>query len=70
MQKLIALILIGSVLGTAAPAFAAGSSTDPLCGADGPESYKRAGGYCEQIGANESLVREGEDKYFFYYDIV
>ncbi len=67
MQKLIALILIGSVLGTAAPAFAAGA-TDPLCGPGGPEAYKRAGGYCEQIGANDSLVKEGEDKYF--YDIV
>ncbi|WP_423066000.1 acid shock protein [Devosia sp. CN2-171] len=56
MNKLIALVLVGATLFVSAPAFAVDTSISALCGPDGPESYKRPGGYCEQIGANQSLL--------------
>ena len=59
MKTIIALALSTVVLG-AAPAFAdTGSSA--LCGPNGPEGYKRPGGYCEQLGKNSSLVEPGAE---------
>lgn len=63
MQKFIALLLVGALLGSlpAVPAFAAELSNQPLCGPDAPESYKRPGGYCEQLGQNLSAASDSEE---------
>ena len=38
----------------------ADSSTNPLCGPNAPEGYKRPGGFCEQLDQG-SLVESDED---------
>lgn len=58
MKKIIALALLTSFIGAAAPAFAQ-NANDGLCGPDGPEAYKRPGGYCEQVG--KSLLTSDND---------
>jgi hypothetical protein len=61
MRTLAALVLTTLSLAAfpiAGTAFA-DSRTDKLCGPDGPEAYKRPGGYCEQIGAG-SLLKGAE----------
>lgn len=64
MKKIIALALLTSFIGAAAPAFAQ-NANDKLCGPDGPEAYKRPGGYCEQIAA-PSLVKDDEEEVIYY----
>lgn len=57
MTKIIALALLGAIIAAApvaTPAFAVDTKISQLCGPDGPEAYKRPGGYCEQIGENKS----------------
>lgn len=44
----------------ATPAFAVDTRISEKCGPDAPEAYKRPGGYCEQIGANQSTAAKGE----------
>lgn len=69
MKKIIALALMTASLAAfpvATPAFAVDTSISALCGPDGPEAYKRPGGYCEQIGSNNSLV-EPKDGCTYYY---
>ncbi|WP_423068005.1 hypothetical protein [Devosia sp. CN2-171] len=69
MKNFIALALVAASLTAfpvATPAFAVDTSISALCGPDGPESYKRPGGYCEQIGSNNSLV-EPKDGCTYYY---
>ena len=63
MTKIIALALLGAIIAAApvaTPAFAVDTKISQLCGPDGPEAYKRPGGYCEQIGANSSTSDSGE----------
>lgn len=69
MNKLFALVLVGATLVVSAPAFAVDTSISALCGPDGPESYKRPGGYCEQIGSNESNAPTSDREYYYYYVI-
>ena len=69
MNKIIALALLGTVVAAASvatPAFAVDTNISALCGPDAPEAYKRAGGYCEQIGENKSLVESEEQTYHYY----
>lgn len=64
MQKIIALALVASSLvafPVATPSFAVEKGIQAHCGPDAPEAYKRAGGYCDQVGSNSSLVQT-EDK--------
>lgn len=64
MQKIIALALVASSLvafPVATPSFAVEKGIQANCGPDAPEAYKRAGGYCDQVGSNSSLVQT-EDK--------
>lgn len=59
MQKIIALALVATSLvafPVATPSFAVEKGIQALCGPDAPEAYKRAGGYCDQVGSNDSLV--------------
>jgi hypothetical protein len=44
-----------------AAAQVANSATSKLCAPDAPESYKRAGGYCDQIDRTDSLVPTQEN---------
>lgn len=67
MNKIIALALVGATLLASAPAFAVDTTISALCGPDGSEAAKRPGGYCEQIGANESLVEHEQPD---WYDLV
>ena len=63
MQKTIALALVATSLvafPVATPSFAVEKGIQALCGPDAPEAYKREGGYCDQVGSNNSLV-ESED---------
>lgn len=57
---LAALLATGVAIPAATPAFAVDTSISEKCGPDGPEAYKRPGGYCEQIGANQSNAAKGE----------
>jgi len=60
MTKFLATLLATSVLALmAAPAMA--MSNAEKCGPDGPEVYKRVGGYCEQIGTTHSLAGDHTD---------
>lgn len=62
MKTIIALALATTIIAgaplVATQAFAVDTSISKLCGPDAPEAYKRAGGYCEQIGSNESQGTE------------
>src|SRR6218665_3426867 len=61
MTKFLATLLATSLLVlTAAPAMAL--SNAEKCGPDGPEVYKRAGGYCEQINNKGSMVESKSEK--------
>jgi hypothetical protein len=59
MKTILALAFTVSVLAVA-PAFANPSAADGLCGPDGPDSYKRAGGYCEQLGYSITGTASGD----------
>lgn len=65
MHKLVALafatLAAAPMAVPALPALAVDTSIAEKCGPDGPEAYKRPGGYCEQIGANESNAAKGTD---------
>ena len=50
MNKIFLAGLVAGLLTT--QAFA---NSPDICGPDGPEAYKRAGGYCETVRANGSL---------------
>lgn len=71
MQKIIALALVATSLvafPVATPSFAVEKGIQALCGPDAPEAYKRAGGYCDQVGSNDSLVEtDGGCRYVYYY---
>jgi hypothetical protein len=70
MQKTIALALVVASLAAfpaATPTFAGDSSITALCGPDAPESYKRPGGYCDQVRSNDSLLPKGDGAECFYY---
>ena len=67
MNKIIALVLVGTTLVMSAPAFAVDTSISTLCGPDGPEAYKRPGGYCEQIGNNDSQAKNDHDHPWWWY---
>lgn len=55
--------LVAAALPVAAPAFAMDASKiSEKCGPNGPESYKRPGGYCEQIGQTQSIGAKGDQK--------
>ncbi len=63
MHKIIAVALLTASLAAfpaALPSFAAQAANDGLCGPDGPEAYKRPGGYCEQVDNKGSLVEPTE----------
>lgn len=62
MKKIlaIALLLATSAAFPVATPVLADSSTNPLCGPDAPEGYKRPGGYCEQLDQG-SLVQSEKD---------
>lgn len=58
MRTLTSLALVAASIiafPVATPTLAVDTSISAKCGPDGPESYKRPGGYCDQIGANHSL---------------
>ncbi len=64
MKKTIALALVAASFAAfpvTTPAFAVDTDISPLCGPDAPEAYKRPGGYCEQIGSNNSLFTPQDD---------
>jgi hypothetical protein len=68
MQKIIALALIASSLvafPVATPSIAVEKGIQALCGPDAPEAYKREGGYCDQVGANSSLVETDDCNYYY-----
>lgn len=72
MTKIIALALLGAVIAAApvaTPAFAVDTNISALCGADGPEAYKRPGGYCDQIGENKSLVESEKNELPWWWDL-
>ncbi|MBN9314353.1 MAG: hypothetical protein J0I99_01295 [Devosia sp.] len=59
MKNIVALALVAASLvafPVITPSLAVDTSISALCGPDGPESYKRPGGYCDQVGSNKSLV--------------
>jgi len=63
MYKFITVALLATSLAAfpiATPSFAVDTSISAKCGPDGPEAYKRPGGYCEQIGANSSTSDSGK----------
>jgi hypothetical protein len=61
MTKFLATLLATSMLVmAAAPAMA--MTIAEKCGPDGPEVYKRAGGFCEVIGNNDSIASESKEK--------
>lgn len=66
MTKIIALALVGATLFAVAPAFAVDTAISSLCGPEAPEAYKRPGGYCEQIGANESIAKHDHEYRYLY----
>jgi hypothetical protein len=66
MNKIIALLLVGSTLALSAPAFAVDTGISALCGPDGPESYKRPGGYCDQIADNKSQASHDKELPWWY----
>ena len=69
MNKIIALALAAASLTAfplATPSLALDKSISPLCGPDAPASYKRPGGYCDQIGSTNSLI-ESQDGCVPYY---
>lgn len=61
MNKTVALLLVSATLVASAPAFAVDTTISALCGSEGPDAYKRPGGYCEQIGANQSIAATDEN---------
>lgn len=66
VQKIIALALLATSLvafPVATPSFAVEKGIQALCGPDAPEAYKRDGGYCDQVGSNDSLVETEECDY-------
>lgn len=70
MTRTIAALFAIAVL-TAVPATAsteiANSGISPLCTEQGPESYKRPGGYCDQLDDTKSLAPSGERVPCRYY---
>jgi len=61
MTKFLATLLATTVLVVSvAPAMAL--SNAEKCGPDGPEVYKRPGGYCEQISSTNSLGGQSNDE--------
>lgn len=63
MHKILALALVTASLSAfpaALPSFAADTG---VCGPDGPEAYKRPGGYCEQLANKGSLIERDCDYY-------
>ncbi len=61
MTKFLATLLATSMLAmAAAPAMA--MTIAEKCGPDGPEVYKRPGGFCEMVGSNDSLASERNDE--------
>jgi hypothetical protein len=71
MKNIIALALVAASLTAfpvATPAFAVDTGLSALCGPDAPEGYKRPGGYCDQIGSNNSLLELEEPCH--YVDLV
>ena len=63
MTKIVLLALLTASLATfplATPSMAIDNVTDRLCGPDGPEAYKRPGGYCEQRGAGSLVDGDNE----------
>lgn len=63
MKKIfaVALLLATSAAFPVATPVLADSSTDPLCGPDAPEGYKRPGGYCETIDQGSIFKSDGDD---------
>lgn len=55
LAALLALAMLSAVPAAAATQVA-NSSTSPLCTPEAPESYKRAGGYCDEIDNLKSLI--------------
>lgn len=65
MNKMLAVTLLiatAAAFPVATPSLAgtAVAANDGLCGPNGPEAYKRPGGYCEQVNNKGSLL-ESED---------
>ena len=63
MQKTIAIALIALSLAAfpaATPTLAVDTGITSLCGPGAPESYKAKGGFCDQVGANGSLIESGD----------
>lgn len=62
MKKIfaVALLLATSAAFPVATPVLADSSTNPLCGPDAPDGYKRPGGFCEQLDGG-SLVQSDQD---------
>ncbi len=68
MKNIVTLALVAASLvafPVATPAFAIDKSISPHCGPDAPESFRRPGGYCDQIGSNKSLNDGTECDYFY-----
>ena len=69
MTKFLATLLATSFLAlAAAPAMA--MSVAEKCGPDGPEVYKRAGGYCEQINAGSMGSETREAPEYMLVDVI
>jgi hypothetical protein len=66
LKKIIAIAMLlasAAAFPVATPAFA-DSSSNALCGPDGPDGYKRPGGYCEQIDNKGSLNEQPDCEYY------
>lgn len=62
MTKFLATLLATSFLAiAAAPAMA--MSIEEKCGPNGPEVYKRAGGFCEQVNAGSIGSESTDERY-------
>jgi len=60
MPFIIAAALLSALPATGfAATHIANSATSKFCAPDAPESYKRPGGYCDQIDSVDSLVPQG-----------
>ena len=68
MNKLISLALVATVAGglfAVSPSFARDSD---VCGPNGPEGYKRPGGYCDQLKEKASLAKSDKQHWYGFND--
>jgi hypothetical protein len=58
MTKVFVTLLVTAMLSPLATPALASNAIAEKCGPDGPEVYKRPGGYCEQVKVTRSMGSE------------